>query len=84
MTRFDTDIFGRIVALPDVDGMFSPVRCRCGQVYDLGKVEVTARYLDCSVWKTPCCKRTADDRGPGWSAVQHYTRLDREGREVPW
>lgn len=65
-----------------VRGMSSPVRCACGQVYDLGKVEVTARYLDCSVWKAPCCKRVADDRGPGWSSVRHYTELDRNGREV--
>ncbi len=66
-----------------VDGMTSPVRCRCGAVYDLGKVEVLARYADCSVWKTPCCRRQVDDRGEtGWKTFGDYTRLDRDGREV--
>jgi hypothetical protein len=39
------------------------VRCtRCGKVYDLGMVEVTARYADCSMWKCPGCGVTCDDR----------------------
>lgn len=47
--------------------MFHPGRCRwCGAIYDGGKVEVTARYADCSVWKAPCCGNTADDRPQGW------------------
>lgn len=45
-----------------VHGMTSPVRCNCGQIYDLGKVEVCARYSDCSYWMTPCCHRHEDDR----------------------
>jgi hypothetical protein len=58
--------------------MFKPVRCTCGQVYDLGQVEVTARYADCSVWKAPCCDRTADDRGEtGWKSTQDYTVIDK-------
>lgn len=58
--------------------MFKPVRCTCGQVYDLGAVTVTARYADCSMWKTPCCGRTADDRGEtGWKSTQDYTVIDK-------
>lgn len=67
--------------LPSTEGMFSPVRClHCGRVYDLGQVEVTARYLDCSVWKTPCCHRVVDDRGEtGWKTLRDYERLPRVG-----
>jgi hypothetical protein len=58
--------------------MFEPVRCTCGKVYDLGKVEVTARYADCSMWKTPCCGRTSDDRGEtGWKSTQDYMVIDK-------
>lgn len=38
----------------------------CGQVYDGGKVTVTARYADCSVWTSPCCGQQVDDRQKGW------------------
>jgi hypothetical protein len=65
---------------PDVtEGMMSPVRCtHCGGVYDLGMVEVTARYADCSVWKTPCCGATVDDRGEtGWKSRSDYTRIPK-------
>lgn len=78
--RHPDPIVDRLLAEQVRDMMF-PVRCVCGQVYDMGRVEVTARYLDCSVWKAPCCGRIADDRGPGWSAVRHYTELNRDGRE---
>ena len=59
--------------------MFQPVRCAgCGGVYDLGKVEVTARYVDCSVWKAPCCGRVSDDRGEtGWKSFHDYYRIDK-------
>lgn len=62
-----------------VADMRSPVRCnRCRGVYDLGKVEVTARYTDCSVWRTPCCGQTVDDRGEtGWTLRKDYERIDR-------
>lgn len=64
-----------------MEGMFQPVRCtHCAGIYDLGKVEVTARYVDCSMWKAPCCGRTVDDRGEtGWKSRSDYTRLDRNG-----
>lgn len=72
--------------------MFKPVRCRwCRGVYDLGSVTVTARYADCSVWKTPCCNNTADDRGEtGWKSIGDYTVIDKRGPSVdmrgrfPW
>ncbi|MCV7174809.1 hypothetical protein [Mycolicibacterium sphagni] len=45
------------------EGMGSPVLCgKCGKVYDLQAVHVTQRYADCSMWRTPCCDREADDR----------------------
>jgi hypothetical protein len=60
----------------ETEGMFDPVRCTCGGIYDLGKVTVTARYTDCSVWTTPCCHRSVDDRGEtGWTSHRDYTRL---------
>lgn len=66
---------------PDVSDMFSPVRCgHCGAVYDVGKVEVTARYADCSMWKSPCCGRTVDDRQ--WKSLRDIIWLDRGGNEV--
>jgi hypothetical protein len=71
--RFDNAEIDRI------RDMFKPVRCTCGQIYDVGAVEVTARYTDCSMWTTPCCKRTADDRGEtGWKPIQDYTVIDKE------
>lgn len=82
------DMYGyegkRAIALL-VEGMTFPVRCnRCHDgVYDLGQVEVTARYADCSVWKTPCCGSVVDDRGEtGWTSRADYVRLDRNGFEV--
>lgn len=64
--------------MTDIDQMTSPVRCAfCHRTYDLGTVEVTARYTDCSVWVTPCCKRTADDRGEtGWKSSKDYYPVD--------
>ncbi len=57
--------------------MFSPVRCnRCRGVYDLGKVEVTARYSDCTVFKTPCCGSVADDRT--WKGRPDFTQIDKD------
>jgi hypothetical protein len=66
------------VEAEQIADMFKPVRCICGQIYDLGRVEVTARYTDCTVWKTPCCGRTADDRGEtGWKSTKDYTVIDK-------
>lgn len=55
----------------------SPVRClHCRQVYDLGFVEVAARYSDCTVWTTPCCgHRGVDDRP--WVRARHYRELSK-------
>jgi len=69
---------GRLIAHPDeIAEMHFPVRCAfCGRVYDIGKVKVVARYADCSVWKTPCCGITADDRGDtGWKSRKDYERI---------
>ncbi len=61
----------------DVEGMHDPVRCAyCSHVYDLGMVEVTARYADCSMWKCPGCKTVVDDRGEtGRKSKQDYYRI---------
>lgn len=67
--------------LSKIQKMGSPVRCRCGGVYDLQAVTVTARYADCSVWKTPCCKHVTDDRPAGWSSGPSFERLDRRTGE---
>jgi len=66
---------------PEVDtsGMRSPVRCtHCGGIYDLAAVTVTARYTDCSMWRSPCCDLTVDDRGEtGWKSRGDYVRLSK-------
>lgn len=84
MTRYEYDMMGQPYGLPNVEGMFQPVRCTwCSGVYDLGKVEVTGRYADCSMWKAPCCGASVDDRGEtGWTTRRDYVRLDRDGYEV--
>lgn len=52
----------------------NPVCCNfCGQKYDLGLVKVIARYADATVFKTPCCRRTADDRE--WKQLPDFTRV---------
>lgn len=63
------------------EGMHFPVRCTwCGGVYDVGAVEVTARYTDCSMWKAPCCGRQVDDRGDtGWKSRKDYERIPKGG-----
>lgn len=66
--------------------MENQVRCRfCGKVYDLGKVEIIARYADCTVFKTPCCGKEADDRSWKGDFMRIETecdvvRCDEEGR----
>ena len=79
MTEY-LDMRGRILldgtTQRDIEGMSQPVRCRCGGVYDLGTVTVTARYADCSMWKAPCCGRESDDRGEtGWKSFSDYERI---------
>lgn len=57
-----------------VQSMGSPVQClRCGEVYDLQLVIVTARYADCSCYTTPCCGRAVDDRM--WVGLPAFRRL---------
>lgn len=53
--------------------MWHPVICNfCGKRYDLGRVEVTARYADATCFTTPCCGRQADDRE--WKSMPDFTR----------
>lgn len=67
------------VSREEIAGMTSPVRCaHCSKVYDLGKVTVTARYTDCSMWKSPCCNRLVDDRGEtGWKSTKDYYPISK-------
>lgn len=59
-----------------VKDMRFPVRCtRCNGVYDSATVTVTARYSDCSVWVSPCCNQTVDDRPAGWVARPDIEKL---------
>jgi hypothetical protein len=83
MTRYGYDMYGDRFDPPDVSGMMFPARCAyCSTVYDLAKVEVTARYTDCSMWRSPCCNRLVDDRGEtGWKSTKDYYPLDRDGQE---
>lgn len=63
-------------------------RCRsCGGEFDLGMVEVTARYADCDMFKAPCCGIQCDTRmrwgGPEWARMGYddlrvYRRVERE------
>jgi hypothetical protein len=76
------DIRGRAMSdieRQQIDAMHFPVRCAyCSKVYDLGTVEVTARYADCSMWKSPCCGLTVDDRGEtGWKSKKDYYPIKR-------
>lgn len=52
------------------------VRCQCGQIYDLCRVQPIGRYADCTTWRTPCCKILTDDRAPGWGPRRTYEELD--------
>ena len=82
MTKWTMDMNGRLVVTADTTGMTSPVSCtHCGGVYDLGTVTVTARYTDCSMWRSPCCDLVVDDRGEtGWKSRADYVRLPRPAR----
>lgn len=73
------DVMRSTVEAAALEAMGQPVRCvHCGGIYDLTVVTVEARYTDCSVWKTPCCGRTVDDRGEtGWKLRGDYERIER-------
>lgn len=65
------DIYGRPQVGEDTSGMLAPARClRCGHVHDASKVEPTARYADCTVWRCPRCKAQIDDRAGGWGGSE--------------
>ncbi len=63
---------------PDMGDMLSPVRCRhCHGVYDLAKVEIVGRHLDCSIWHCPGCNLQIDDRGESGSSMWGRKQYDR-------
>lgn len=50
------------------------VRCNyCGATYDRYNVKVTARYADCTMYRTPCCDHEADDRT--YVSLPSFTKL---------
>lgn len=70
---------GVFIKLPDNIGkMRSPVKCKlCNEennIYDLGLVNIIQRFSDCSVFKTPCCNKLADDRE--WKSLPDFTRIE--------
>lgn len=70
-----TDVFGNVMIRPDlpVDNM-APVQCtHCSEIYDLTKVETVHRYADCTVFLTPCCRRTVDDRK--WKSLPDFREM---------
>lgn len=76
---FATDEDGRLMPVYDTSHMMSPVQCaHCRDIYDLGGVEVVARYADCDMFKTPCCGRTVDSRS--WKSMPDYQRVPRRQR----
>lgn len=81
--HLDLDTYGRRrsgTPLAATADMISPVRCSfCRRIYDLSNGEVVQRYADCTVFKTPCCGRTADDRT--WKPRPDFIRVDGSGRE---
>lgn len=59
----------------DVELMTSPVKCNyCGTTYDLTSVKVIHRYSDCTLFKTPCCDKMADDRK--WKSLPDFQEVD--------
>lgn len=68
--------------------MAQMVQCtHCGGSYDLAKVEVTARYTDCSMWTSPCCDLLVDDRGDtGWKSRKDYIHIATQDQlnSLPW
>ncbi len=78
---------GGFYVMPLVDGVFryvpanglsemiSPVSCaHCGKAYDLTKVKVSHRFMDCTQFRTPCCGKLSDDRE--WKGCPDYKRID--------
>lgn len=65
------------IAQPDLADMMYPVRClHCSGTYSLTHVHVTARYMDCSVWTTPCCGHPGVDDRPD-VARRHYQAISK-------
>jgi hypothetical protein len=63
----------------EIQSMMVPVRCcRCSKVYDLCDVKsenIIHRYSDCTLYKSPCCNQTVDDRE--WKSSPDIIKLDK-------
>jgi hypothetical protein len=67
---------------PPLAEMMFPVQCmHCSRQYDVGRVQVTARYTDCTVWTSPCCGTPGIDDRP-WVRDRHYREIKRGGPEL--
>lgn len=65
---------GRMSVIPA--DMRIPVECgNCGRVYDLCAGVPLQRYMDCTVFRTPCCGHVTDDRPQGWCEGRGFRRL---------
>lgn len=68
---------------PEAEHLFSPVLCtHCGAVYEYGGVEVVHNHADCTVFKTPCCGRTVDDRR--FKSIPDFTRINPNKKQGPF
>lgn len=56
------------------------VKCtHCNRIYDLmGEIKEIARYADCTVFESPCCHRTVDDRT--WKSLPDFEKVERSKR----
>ena len=60
----------------DIDKMIKPVICTyCSKPYDLTAVKPIHRFADCTTYKTPCCKKHADDRR--WKSLPDFVVLGK-------
>lgn len=75
-TRMSADGWA-VQVFPEAEGMLYPVlHSTCNKVHDAGgKVEVVARYADCTIWKCPSCGGQCDDRPISWGG-----NVERIGR----
>jgi hypothetical protein len=67
--------------------MVSPVRClHCRTIYDMGAVQTTGHYADCSTWRCPGCRLLVDDRClGGWGGRRDIERVEQPADyELHW
>lgn len=71
-------IDGFIINVPkeEIKDMLVPVICRhCNKAYDLAAVHSLSRFVDCDVYKTPCCGILADTRE--YKSYPDFRKIER-------